>query len=172
MRALWFLITELNFFYVRINTMRNIKNFNQVQIELEKFIEVTQTGAKQYYDLSRIFPLMNFLDNPQNKLKIIHIAGTSGKTSTSYYVASLLHNAGYNVGLTVSPHVDTINERTQINMIPLPEKEYCSYLNEFLDIVDESDIKVSYFEVLVAFAYWVFAKQKVDYAVIEVGLLF
>jgi dihydrofolate synthase/folylpolyglutamate synthase len=113
---------------------------------------------------------MEFLGNPQNYLKIIHVAGTSGKTSTSYYAAALLKASGKKVGLTVSPHVDEINERVQIDLVPLPEREFCIALTEFLELVENSELKLSYFEVMVAFAYWYFAKAKVDYAVIEVGL--
>ncbi len=114
--------------------------------------------------------LMDFLDNPQNKIKIIHIAGTSGKTSTAYYAAALLHETDSKVGLTVSPHVIEINDRLQINMMPMEESEYCQELTTFMELIEKSGIKPSYFECLVAFAYWEFAKQNVDYAVVEVGL--
>ena len=126
--------------------------------------------TKESYTLDRMFDLMNFLGNPQNQLKIIHVAGTSGKTSTAYYLASLLGATGKKVGLTVSPHIAEINERVQINLIPLPEAEFCRELSVFLDLVEKSKIEPSYFELLVAFAFWEFERQKVDYAVIEVGL--
>jgi len=113
---------------------------------------------------------MDYLGNPQEKLRIIHVAGTSGKTSTAYYVAALLQAPGTTVGLTVSPHVDEVNERVQINLEPLPETEFCSELTDFLKLIKKSKLQPSYFELLVAFAYWVFAKQHVDYAVVEVGL--
>jgi dihydrofolate synthase/folylpolyglutamate synthase len=113
---------------------------------------------------------MDRLGNPQNKLKVIHIAGTSGKTSTAYYVAALIKGTGKKVGLTISPHIVSINERTQINVIPLPETEYCRELGVFLDIIERTKLKPSYFELLVAFAYWQFERQAVDYAVVEVGL--
>lgn len=113
---------------------------------------------------------MKFLGDPQDTLKVIHIAGTSGKTSTAYYAAALLGQAGAKVGLTVSPHVDEINERVQINMVPLPEAEFCALLGDFLDRVERSGIDPSYFELMVAFAYDTFVKQGVDYAVVEVGL--
>jgi dihydrofolate synthase/folylpolyglutamate synthase len=148
--------------------MRAIENFKQAQQALNQFIP-PQPGARRY-SLDCITKLMDYLDNPQNKLKIVHVAGTSGKTSTSYYVASLLHKSGYKVGLTVSPHVDEVNERAQIDLKTLPEKKYCEELSQFLDIVDKSGLVPSYFEVLIAFAYWLFHKYQVDYAVVEVGL--
>jgi dihydrofolate synthase/folylpolyglutamate synthase len=113
---------------------------------------------------------MNYLGNPQNELKIIHVAGTSGKTSTSYYAAALLMAVGKKVGLTVSPHIDEVNDRLQVNLKPMPEKDFCDELSEFLTIIEASGINPSYFECLIAFAYWEFVKQSVDYAVIEVGL--
>lgn len=148
--------------------MRAIKNFKQAQQALNQFIP-SQPGARRY-SLDCISKLMDYLDNPQNKLKIIHVAGTSGKTSSSYYIASLLRESGRKVGLTVSPHVDELNERAQIDLEPLPENEYCKELSQFLDIVDESGLTPSYFEVLIAFAYWLFYKRQVDYVVVEVGL--
>lgn len=122
------------------------------------------------YTLDTIIQLMEYLGNPQNQLKVIHVAGTSGKTSTAYYIAALLKTAGYTTGLTVSPHIDQINERVQIDLEPLSKASYCKELAEFLDLVDKSKLSPSYFEVLVAFAYWTFHKREVDYAVVEVGL--
>src|SRR6185437_5073008 len=98
----------------------------------------------------------------QNKLRVLHVAGTSGKTSTSYYLAALLTAAGFKTGLTVSPHVDSLNERLQINMIPLPEREFCKVLGEFADIVEASSVAPSYFEFMVAMAYWYFDKAGID----------
>ncbi len=148
--------------------MRIIKNRNQAQQALNQFISPHPGGVR--YTLERMSTLMNFLGNPQNSLKIIHVAGTSGKTSTSYYIASLLHEAGYTVGLTVSPHVDSVNERAQINMTPLTEGDYCKELEIFLAFIDTSGLSPSYFEVLIAFAFWLFYKYRVDYAVVEVGI--
>lgn len=113
---------------------------------------------------------MTFLGNPQDAVKMIHIAGTSGKTSTAYYIDALLRAKGYSTGLSVSPHIDVISERAQINSASLNEFEYCQDMTHFLSLVDQSKENLSYFEILVAFAYWEFAKHEVDYAVIETGL--
>jgi len=80
-----------------------------------------------------------------------------------------LEASGAKVGLTVSPHVDEVNERVQINHEPLNEVLFCSELDEYVNLVDASGIRPSYFELMIAFAYWEFARQQVDYAVIEVG---
>lgn len=144
-----------------------IQTFDQVVKLLSTYIPRKNPGA---YSLDLMNRLMAQLDYPQNSYKVVHIAGTSGKTSTAYYVADLLKQTGNKVGLTVSPHVDQINERVQINLVPLPEMQFCSEITSFLEIVNKLSIKPSYFEFMAAFAFWEFARQKVDYAVIEVGL--
>lgn len=149
--------------------MTDIRNFKEVRELLKDYIAPVGSMQRNYI-LDRMVDLMGRLDNPQDKYKVVHIAGTSGKTSTAYYSAALLRQAGKKVGLSVSPHVDEINERLQINLIPLEEKEYCKELTTFIDLVNQTGIKPTYFELLVAFTYWAFARQNVDYAVIEVGL--
>ena len=126
--------------------------------------------ASVAYTLTRMRILMIALGNPQNDLKIVHVAGTSGKTSTSYYVAAMLQQAGQVVGLTVSPHLEEINERLQINLLPVSEVEFGKALSKFLALLNMVNVVPTYYELLIAFAYWYFAQQKVDYAVIEVGL--
>lgn len=120
--------------------------------------------------LDHMYELMAYLGNPQDKVKAVHVAGTSGKTSTAYYAAALLQAAGKRVGMTVSPHVDTLNERVQIDMIPLPEAIFCDELNTFMALVEKGGFRLSYFEVLYAFAFWEFVRQQVEYAVVEVGI--
>ncbi len=149
--------------------MITIHNFKEAHEVLNSYIS-TLAGQGQVYTLDRIRLLMDKLGNPQDSYRVVHVAGTSGKTSTSYFITSLLVGAGKKVGLTVSPHIDEINERVQINLVPLPEEKFCKQISKFLNVVNETDIKPSYFELLVAFAYWQFAEDKVDYAVIEVGL--
>jgi dihydrofolate synthase/folylpolyglutamate synthase len=145
--------------------MSHIRNFDDVHTALRAFYRKDTT-----YTLDRMYKLMEYLGNPQDKLQIVHVAGTSGKTSTAYYVAALLQAAGLEVGLTVSPHVDEVNERVQINLIPLAEADFCTSLEKFIALVGASGITPSYFELMVAFAFYEFAERNVDYAVIEVGL--
>jgi dihydrofolate synthase / folylpolyglutamate synthase len=144
-----------------------IRNFIEAQEALRQFYN--QPGSNTY-TLDRIRTLMAYLGNPQDTLRIVHVAGTSGKTSTAYYTSALLEASGATVGLTVSPHVDEMNERVQINHAPLPESVFCRALDEFIGIIHGSGITPSYFELLVAFAFWQFARFGVDYAVVEVGL--
>jgi dihydrofolate synthase/folylpolyglutamate synthase len=147
--------------------MAAIKTLTDAQNALRQFYGKHAEGA---YTLDRMRELMRYLGNPQNTLRVIHVAGTSGKTSTAYYVASLLSAAGHTVGLTVSPHVDSLNERVQIDDIPLEEKQFCIEIDIFLQLIKKSGISPSYFECMVAFAFWEFVRQQVDYAVVEVGL--
>jgi dihydrofolate synthase/folylpolyglutamate synthase len=127
-------------------------------------------GAKHRQSLDFMRHMLAYLGNPQDKLKVIHVAGTSGKTSTAYYVAALLKASGKKVGLTVSPHVDEVNERVQINMQSLPETEFCQAFDYFLKQIQAGGFTPNYFELFVAFAFCEFARQKADYAVVEVGI--
>lgn len=124
----------------------------------------------QVYTLDRMRQLLQHLGDPQETIPVVHIAGTSGKTSTAYYTAALLQAAGRQVGLTVSPHVVAISDRVQINGAPLAEEEFCAKLTRYLEIVDASKLQPTYFELMIAFAFWVFAAKKVDTMVIEVGV--
>lgn len=148
--------------------MKHIKSFADANKALAEFI--TKGSSETPYTLDRMRALMKALGDPQEKVKTVHVAGTSGKTSTCYYIADLLQSAGLKTGLSVSPHVAEINERVQTNGIPLAESTYCHDLEDFLNILSAQDIRPSYFELLVAFAFWEFDRQKVDVAVIEVGL--
>ena len=112
------------------------------------------------YKLDTMRALMKHLGNPQDSYKVIHIAGTSGKTSTAYFAASLLLQTGKKIGLTVSPHVSVLSERVQINLQPLDEAEYCAAFSEYMQLVKDGGFQPTYFELLVAFAYWYFAQAR------------
>ncbi len=141
--------------------------------DIEKFLEKIRPDIKAvnwFFALGDMQKLMHELGDPQEKPKIVHVAGTSGKTSTSYYMSAMLQSANQKVGLTVSPHVDSVSERAQINSQPLPEKEFVHLFDKFTDLPALQKIHITYFGMLVAFAFWVFAQKQVDYAVIEVGM--
>ncbi len=150
----------------QMDTALPIYNFKSANKYLRRFHD----SSHSEYTLDNMRNIMEFLGNPQDKFKAIHVAGTSGKTSTAYYISSLLTATDKKVGLSVSPHVDELNERVQINSVPLEEKIFCESLSVFLSIMEGCPFKPSWFEVMIAFAYWYFAKVKVDYGVIEVGL--
>ena len=148
-------------------TIHNIQEANEALLPYVPL--VAQLSGKDT-TLSRIRPLMQLLGNPQDKLQVVHIAGTSGKTSTAYYLAALLTATGQTVGLTVSPHIDSVTERVQINGKPLSDTQFTQELSEFLAIVRQAPEQPSYFELLYAFSLWVFVRQKVSYAVVETGM--
>lgn len=150
-----------------MNTIHSIKEANAV---LANYMPQVKELLGQDITLARMTPLMNMLGNPQDKLRIIHIAGTSGKTSTAYYVANLLRQTGKKVGLTVSPHVDSVTERVQIDLEPVTDAEFCALLGEFVNLIKDVQPLPTYFELLIALAYWYFDRENVDYAVIETGL--
>ncbi len=145
------------------------RSFNEITNFLSSFVP-NKKKTVGHYNLDSMIALMKALGDPQEKYKIIHIAGTSGKTSTAYYAASLLKTTGKKIGLTVSPHVDSISERVQINGSPIAEKEFCTEFNVYMNMVNELTLEPTYFELLLAFSFWEFARQNVDYAVVEVGL--
>jgi dihydrofolate synthase/folylpolyglutamate synthase len=150
--------------------MRPLTNLKEAEAALAPFFPSNLKGKRTAYTIEHMWQFMDYLGNPQNTPEVIHVAGTSGKTSTAYYAAALLRQAGKRVGLLVSPHIESLNERVQINLEPLPEAPFCHELTQFLELVERSGVLLSYAEVLYAFAYWEFARSRVDYIVVEVGL--
>lgn len=122
------------------------------------------------YKLDRIKKLLKYLGDPQENVRVIHIAGTSGKTSTAYLITSILKSCGLKVGLSVSPHIADVRERFQINLEQLDDTQYKTELSHFIGKVKQSGVKPTYFEFYVAFAYSLFAEKKLDVAVMEVGV--
>lgn len=150
--------------------MTRISTFDEVQDILTRHVPITKDITGKDITLDRMKPLMAALGNPHERLQIMHVAGTSGKTSTCYYLAALLAKTGRKVGLTVSPHIDSVTERVQINMQPLSEQTFAAAFSEYYQVVMDAELVPTYFELLVGFAYWYFDKTRVDVAVIETGL--
>jgi dihydrofolate synthase/folylpolyglutamate synthase len=153
-----------------MNRELELNDFDDVEKALLPYVPLVSQLTGNDTVLDRIEPLMAFLGSPHDRLKTIHIAGTSGKTSTAYYVSSILTKTGLTIGLSVSPHIDKLSERAQINGQCLSEQVFCKNISEFLRLIVQSTIKPSYFELMYAFSIWLFAKYKVDYAVIETGM--
>ena len=124
--------------------------------------------------LNRTSTLLNFLGNPQEKIKVIHVAGTSGKGSTCYILSSILINQGFKVGLSISPHLFDIRERTQINNNLISKELYCKYFEQIKTAIEETSKQLNssptYFEILTALNFYIFYKENVDYAIMETGL--
>ncbi len=126
-------------------------------------------GASAYRkDLTNTILLSDYLGNPEKVIKTIHIAGTNGKGSTSSMIASVLQEAGYKVGLYTSPHLKDFRERIKINGEEISEKFVCDFVLEHKSFFEKNNL--SFFEMTVGLAFDYFKKQKVDVAVIEVGM--
>jgi len=129
----------------------------------------SRTGAAAMTkDLTNTIALLDLLDNPQNKFKTIHIGGTNGKGSTSHMLAAVLQSAGYKTGLYTSPHLKDFRERIRINGEMISKGVVVDFVEKYR--ADFESIKPSFFEMTVALCFDVFAQQRVDFGVIEVGL--
>lgn len=126
-------------------------------------------GAAAYKaDLDSTVEILNYLDNPQHCFKSVHIAGTNGKGSTSHSLASVFQEAGYKTGLYTSPHLRDFRERIRINGEMIPENEVVTFIENHKHKLEE--LELSFFEMTVAMAFDYFRKEKIDVAIIEVGM--
>ena len=128
-----------------------------------------RTGVAAYKrDIGNIIKACDFLNNPQEKFKSIHIAGTNGKGSTAHLLSSVLQEAGYKTGLYTSPHLIDFRERIKINGEKISEEHVIDFVNSNKENFET--INMSFFEYTVAMAFYEFEKEKVDIAIIETGL--
>ena len=148
-----------------------------------KFTNVDQV-IKRIYSLPKLHPkndlsyirrILKQLNNPQDSVKTIHVTGTNGKGSTSYYLSNLLQKAGQKTGLFVSPYIYEFNERIQLNGKNINNNDLIKTANEIemaIEILKKDDPNFSLvtFEYEVALAFQFFAQENCDYAVIEVGI--
>jgi len=118
--------------------------------------------------LHNITRLCDWLGDPQLKYHTVHIAGTNGKGSTCSFIASILRAAGYRVGILTSPHLADYRERIRVNGKKIAPGAVADFIEGYRREILES--QVTFFETTTALAFWYFAREKVDYAVIEVGL--
>ena len=126
-------------------------------------------GASAYKaDLSNTIKLVNYLGNPQDDFKSIHVAGTNGKGSTSHMMASVFQEAGYKVGLYTSPHLKDFRERIKINGKLIAEENVVHFIEKHQSFFLQNQL--SFFEMTVGMAFDFFKNEKVDIAIIEVGL--
>jgi len=129
----------------------------------------TRVGTSAYKeDLTNTIELCARLNNPQDEFKSVHIGGTNGKGSTSHMLAAILQTAGYKTGLYTSPHLRDFRERVRINGEMISEQQVIDFVADHQS--DFEDIQPSFFEMTVGLAFDIFAKEKVDIAVVEVGL--
>ena len=126
-------------------------------------------GAAAYKaDLNNTIALLEHLGNPHRKFKSVHVAGTNGKGSTSHMLASIFQEAGYKTGLYTSPHLRDFRERIRINGEMISEENVIGFVENHQDAIKA--IQPSFFEMTVGMAFEYFANEKVDIAIIEVGM--
>ena len=134
--------------------------------QLPMYQRVGQAAFKK--DLKNTLAFAEVLDHPHLKFKSIHVAGTNGKGSTSHMLASILQEAGYKVGLYTSPHLKDFRERIKVNGQCIPKRKVSSLISKHKAFLEHQGL--SFFEMTVGMAFHYFAQEKVDIAVIEVGL--
>ena len=124
--------------------------------------------------LDRVRRLVELLGDPQKSYPVIHLTGTNGKTSTARMIDTLLREAGLRTGRFTSPHLETVRERITLDGEPVSEQRFTEAYTElepYLELVDaELEVPLTFFEVITAMAFAVFADAPVDVAIVEVGL--
>lgn len=125
-------------------------------------------GAAYKADLKNTLELCHLLGNPEKGFPSVHVAGTNGKGSTSHMMASVLQESGYKTGLYTSPHLKDFRERIRINGRMIDHQAVIDFISEWKDQFEH--IGLSFFEMTVGMAFDYFVKEKVDIAVIEVGM--
>jgi dihydrofolate synthase/folylpolyglutamate synthase len=135
----------------------------------------TQAAAAKF-DLENISALTERLGRPERAFPTVHIAGTNGKGSTAAFVQAILRDAGFPTGLNTSPHLERINERIRINGEDISDEDFAGIFTRVHQVVEAllADGKLrahpTYFEMLTAVAFEAFARKRVEFGVVEVGL--
>ena len=144
-------------------------NYNEA---MKYITEVGNFGSN--YGLERTFRLLELLGNPQDNLKLIHVAGTNGKGSTTAMITKMLNGLGYKVGMYTSPFLEEFEERIQINGENIPKDvlaELVTYIKPYIDKVKEEGYgHPTEFEMITVLMLLYFEREKIDFGVVEVGL--
>jgi dihydrofolate synthase/folylpolyglutamate synthase len=138
------------------------------QTDYEKMLRVRYNSDT--FSLDRMRLLLKKMGNPHKKLQTVHIAGTKGKGSTAIMLSAMLKACGHNVGLYVSPHICDIRERISINERKIPRTTLTKLIAKVAPHVEKMKDKPTFFEIFTAMAFYYFADEKVDIAIIETGL--
>ncbi|MEZ4778942.1 MAG: folylpolyglutamate synthase/dihydrofolate synthase family protein [Flavobacteriaceae bacterium] len=134
--------------------------------QLPMYQRVGQSAYKA--NLDNTLKLATYLQYPEKSFKSIHVAGTNGKGSTSHMLASVLQEAGYKVGLYTSPHLKDFRERIKINGEMISKRSVTTFVKKHRSFFEENQL--SFFEMTVGLAFDYFRREKVDIAVVEVGM--
>ena len=139
---------------------------NQTDFERMRVVQYDETSFK----LDRMKTLLKAIGNPQEKVAMIHVAGTVGKGSTVAMICSMLQGNGYTVGAYTSPHLTDIRERVVVNGAMVDENTFTELLKIVVQAATKSDVTPTFFELITAVAFKHFADEAVDIAVIETGI--
>jgi len=139
---------------------------NYLYNKLPMFSRVGAAAIKK--DLDNTIAICDFLGNPQQKFKTIHVAGTNGKGSSSHMLASIFQEAGYTTGLYTSPHLYDFRERIKVNGKMCSETFVTQFTQKMKPFIEK--VAPSFFEITVGMAFEYFAQEKCDIAIIETGL--
>src|SRR5690349_15775671 len=137
---------------------------------VEYFESLQYLEGKKFSPLESVASLFEVLGNPQDAVPAVHVAGTNGKGSVCALVAAMLHASGKNVGQTSSPHLSSFTERCLVNGCPISEAEFETAVNAIVETAERENILPSYFVLGLAVAFCEFARRKLDWAVVEVGI--
>ena len=143
----------------------NLKDYNET---VNYLYGLRSLGIK--LGLSNTQKVMSILGEPQNSFRSVHIAGTNGKGSTAAAIASILIESGFRAGLYTSPHLLSFTERIKINNRQITEDKVLSLTSYIQDITAGTDLQLTFFEFATAIAFYYFASEKVDWAVVETGM--
>lgn len=151
----------------------NEQKYQEALDYLYGFVDYSLTRQLRYspdkFNLDRMRRLMKIMGDPHLRYPVIHVAGTKGKGSTAAMIASVLREAGFMVGLYTSPHLQDYTERIQVNGQPISHEELVNQVEALKPCLSQVE-GITTFEITTAIGFQVFAAQKVDIGVIEVGL--
>lgn len=154
------------------NITNNIIMDTQIYGSYEEAVAVLTSQGKFHISLGldRISKVLELLANPQDSLKVIHVAGTNGKGSTCAMLSSILTEAGYKTGFYSSPHLVEYTERIKIDGNEISKQDFAELIFNVIQTADRANIHVTEFEILTAAAFLYFKEQNVDYVLLETGL--
>jgi dihydrofolate synthase/folylpolyglutamate synthase len=152
---------------------QQVRSFSEALSYLYSFTDFEQKQAHLFaaanFDLGRVHDLLRYLDNPHHRFKSIHLAGTKGKGSTAAITAAVLRAAGFCTGLYTSPHLHSFCERIRVDAQMIARDQVRQLVHDIAPAVESVPLLTT-FEIITALAFMHFARQGVEFAVIEVGL--
>ena len=152
----------------KIGSFSSAVNYICSQTDYER-MRVVQYNTDNF-KLDRMRNLLKLLGNPQEKVAMIHVAGTVGKGSTVAMISTMLQGNGYTVGAFTSPHLTDLRERVAVNGEMIREEAFTDLLKKIVDVANKNKLDPTFFELITAVAFQHFADEAVDLAVIETGL--